>query len=126
MAVPCLDLHQHLGQVAIRGRTTNHGNVRGALENPFAFLLRDAAQHAKDFALLLIFLVVGQAVKDLLLRLVADGAGVVEDQVRFLHGLYLAIALGNERADDFFGVMHVHLAAEGFQVELLVSTVRHR
>jgi hypothetical protein len=26
----------------------------------------------------------------------------------------------HERADDFFGVVHVHLAAEGFQVKGLV------
>jgi len=39
--------------------------------------------------------------------------------------LDLAIALRDERADDFFGVMHVHLATEGFEVERLARTHTH-
>ena len=57
--------------------------------------------------------------KDLLLRLVADGAGVVEDEAGF--GLVgdLGVALMLQRSDDFFRVMGVHLAAEGFDIERL-------
>jgi len=72
----------------------NHGDVRRALENLLAFLLGDAAQHAKDLAFFLEFLVVSEAMKDLLLRFVADGAGVVEDEIGFLDGRNLAIPFG--------------------------------
>ena len=55
--------------------------------------------------------------KDFLLGLIADGAGVVEDEASVFDGRNLAVALGNQSADDFLGVMDVHLAAEGFEVE---------
>ena len=63
--------------------------------------------------------------EDFLLGLVADGAGVVEDEVGLLDRFDLAVALGNERADDLFGVMDVHLAAEGLEVERLVGANGH-
>jgi hypothetical protein len=125
VAVPCLDLHQHLRQVSVRGGTADHGDVRSAIENSFAFLLGDATEHAEDFALFLELLVVGEAMEDLLLCLIADGAGVVEDEIGFFDGRDLAVALGYERADDLLGVMHIHLAAESFEVELLVCAVGH-
>jgi len=60
-----------------------------------------------------------EAVEDFLLGLVADGAGVVEDEagVGLVGGL--GVALVEEGADDFFGVVGVHLAAKGFDVESL-------
>src|ERR1700677_2902321 len=64
--------------------------------------------------------------EDFLFGFVADGAGVVEDEVGLLDGFYLTISLVDERADDFFGVMDVHLAAEGFEVESLVWIPSHR
>jgi hypothetical protein len=81
--VPCFDLHQHLRQIAIRRRSADQRHIRSALENLFAFLLGDAAQDAETFALLLVFLVIGEAVEDFLLGLVADGAGVIEHQSGF-------------------------------------------
>ncbi len=63
--------------------------MRGALENLFAFLLCDAAEHAELFALGQEFFVVGQAMENFLLRFVADGAGVVENQVGLLDRFYL-------------------------------------
>ena len=62
-------------------------------------------------------LVVVEAVEDLLLGLVADGAGVVEDQAGFFFGLDLAIALVQQCANDLFGVMGIHLAPESLKVE---------
>src|SRR6185437_2321253 len=55
----------------------------------------------------------------LLLRFVPDGAGVVEHQPGFFDGLDLAVALGNESADNLLRIVCVHLATEGFQVERL-------
>ena len=94
--------------------------MRGSLENLFAFLLGYAAEHTKLLALGHELLVVRQAVEDFLFGLVADGAGVVQNQVGLLDRLHLAVALVHQRANDLFRVMDVHLAAEGFEVEGLV------
>ena len=50
-AVSAFQLHQHLRQLGIAGRSRYQADVRGALENALAFLLRHATQHAKHFAL---------------------------------------------------------------------------
>jgi len=63
--------------------------------------------------------------EDLLLGFVADGAGVVEDEAGFLLSLDLAVALGQERADDLFRVMDVHLAAKGLNVERFLRALSH-
>ncbi len=63
------------------------------------------------------FFIVVKAVEDLLLGLVADGTGVVENQPGLGFGVHLSVALALKRADDFFRVMGVHLAAEGLKVE---------
>ena len=97
----------------------------GAFENLLAFLLGDATQDAKAFALSFQLLVIRQAMENLLLGFVANRAGVVEDEVRLIHGLNLAVAFRHERADDFFRVMHVHLAAEGFEVKSLAGAHTH-
>jgi hypothetical protein len=70
-------------------------------------------------------LVIVQPVEDFLLSFVADGTGVVENQVGLLDGFYLLVSLVDERADDFFGVMDIHLAAEGFEVESFVGSNGH-
>ncbi len=67
--------------------------------------------------MLLKLFVVVKPVKDFLFRFVANGAGVVKDQMRLFHGLDLAVSLMHQRADDFLGVMHIHLAAESLQVK---------
>ena len=71
-------------------------------------------------------LVVGQAVEDLLLGFVANGAGVVENQPGFFDGGDLAIALGQQCTDDFLGVVHVHLAAKDFEIKGSLSFSPHR
>ncbi len=122
---PCLQLHQHLRQVAVTGRAAYQRHVRCALEDVLAFLLRHTPQHAELLSLLLERLVIGQAVEHLLLCLVADRAGVVQDQARLFHRRHLPVALRNERADDFFGVVDIHLAAECFEVEGLFGGYSH-
>ncbi len=116
-------LGQQLRELSVRRRSADQRNVGRALENLFALLLRDAAQHAKRLALLFILLVIGEPVENFLLGLVADGAGVVENQVGLLDRLHLAIAFLHQRADDLFGVVCIHLAAEGFEVESLLRIV---
>src|SRR5579872_6962012 len=55
--LPCFNLDQHFRQVSIRRRAADQRNIRRALENLFAFLLRYASQHAEALALLIKFLV---------------------------------------------------------------------
>ena len=61
--------------------------------------------------------VVIQAVKDLLLSLVADGAGVVQNQAGVFLVFNLPVTLVLQCANHLFGVMGIHLAAEGFKIE---------
>ena len=123
--LPYFKLRQHFRQVAVAGRSAYERDMRRALKNLFAFLLRHASQHAKLLALGQQLLVVRQPMEDLLLRLVANGAGVVQNQVGLLDRLYLFVSLVHQRANDLFGVMHVHLAAEGFEVKGLVRIGGH-
>src|SRR5262252_620717 len=91
--------------------------MRRFLEDLFALLLGHAAQDGKLLTLRLQFLVVVETMENLLLRLVTNGAGVVEDEVSLFYRIHLAISLAHERTDDFLRVMHVHLAAEGLDVK---------
>src|SRR5215472_6040741 len=99
--------------------------MRGAFENLFAFLLRNAAEHSKLFPLFLQLLEIRQPMKDFLFGFVTDGAGVVQNQISLLDSLHLSIAFLHERADDLFRVMHIHLAAEGFQIKGFLWIPRH-
>ena len=64
------------------------------------FLLRHATQHHETFARSVKLLVVVQAIEDLLFGFVADGAGVVEDQVGSRFRIDLGIAFMAKRAND--------------------------
>src|SRR5215831_1115706 len=121
-----LDLHEHLWQVPVRGRSADHRDVRRPLKNLLAFLLSHAADHAELLALFLELAIVGEAMKDLLLRFVADRACVVEDEPGFLNRWNLPVALLDQSADHLFGVVHIHLAAEGLEVKRLVRGPRHQ
>src|SRR5215469_963566 len=100
--------------------------MRRALKNLLAFLLRDAAEHSELLTLGLQLLEIGQPMEDFLLRLIADRARVVKNQVGLLDCLYLPIAFLDERSHDFFRVVDVHLTPEGFKVEGLLRVPRHR
>jgi hypothetical protein len=100
--------------------------VRRALENLFAFLLRHAPQHAELLSLRLQLLEIGESMEYFLLRFVADRASVVKNQVSLLDGLHLPVSFLHQRSNDFFRVVDVHLAPEGFQVKsLLQISFRH-
>ena len=79
--------------------------------------LRDAAKDAEDLVLHSLAFEVLEAAEDLLFGLIADAARVVEDEPRVFRRRHLCIALGQQSADHLFGVVGIHLAAEGFDVE---------
>jgi hypothetical protein len=117
--LPCFEAGEHVGEIAIGGRAGDERDVGRLVENLFALLLGDAAEDGKLFALSLQLLVLVQAVKDLLFGFVADGTGVVEDQPGVGFILDAGVSLLLQRADDFFGVMGVHLASKGFDIKSL-------
>jgi len=119
--LPCLQANQHFRQFPVRRRSGNHRDIRRALEDSLPFLLRHTAQDNESFTRSMQFLVIVQPIEDFLFRLVADGAGVVQDQVGGSLGIYLGIALMTQSADDFLRVMYVHLAAESLEIKRLVG-----
>src|SRR5579884_797674 len=95
--------------------------MRRLLEYAFALMLGHAAEHAKNFSLPRLPLEISQTGKHLLLGFVADAARIVEDQVSLFGRIYLPVAFRHQRADYLLGVVHIHLAAEGLDVESLGS-----
>jgi hypothetical protein len=61
-------------------------------------------------------------VKDLLLGLIANRAGVVQNQPRIGLILHLRIALMLQRPNHLLGVMGVHLAAKRLNIESFTHT----
>ena len=120
-----LQLHQHLRKLAIRSRPAHQRYIRRPLKNLFPLLLRHASQDAKLFPLRTILLIIREPVKDLLLRLVANRAGVIKDQPRLFHRWNLPIPLLQKRPHHLLGVVRIHLAAEGLKVKRLAGGVRH-
>jgi hypothetical protein len=49
-AIAGFELHQHLGQLGVAGRSGHQADVRRAFEDALAFLLRHASQHAESFS----------------------------------------------------------------------------
>src|SRR5437016_12065574 len=92
-----------------------------ALEDSLAFLLGDASDFGEHLALACGALELVEAVEYLLLGLVADAAGVVQNKSSGFGSLDLAVAAMNESPDDFLGIVRVHLAAEGLDVKRLVG-----
>src|SRR5579862_3253622 len=118
-------LRQHDWQILVRSRSADERDVGGTVENLFAFLLRYAAEHSEFFSLRLQLLVIGQSMKNFLLRLIADRTGVVENQIRRFDRLDLLITFLDERSHDLFRVVNVHLAAESFEIKGLLWNPRH-
>src|SRR5229473_2735933 len=101
----------HRGQ---RRDLAHEVDVRSPLEEPLLLLLRHAAGHPDARAPLgLHHPVAAQRGVELVLGLLADGAGVEEHQVRALGGLRREPAGPEEGLAHAGGVVLVHLAAEG-------------
>src|SRR5262249_37132974 len=96
-----------------------------AFEDLLAFLLRHTAEYSELLTLSLELLEVVETMENFLLSFVPDRTGVVKDQIGRLDGVHLSVALLHECADDFFGVMHVHLATKGFQVKRFLRGGHH-
>ena len=123
-AVSVLDLHQHFRQLRVARRARHQRDMRRLFENLLALLLGDAADHGEGFLLAVRtfsggFLEEVEAIEDFLLGLIANRAGVVDNQLRFLDRGNLRVALVDQSANDFFRVMRIHLATESLDVKRL-------
>src|SRR5260370_42531622 len=95
--------------------------MRGLLEDALAFLLRHTSDDGEYLSFAGSALELVEPVEHFLLGLIADTAGIVENQSGGLGTLDLRIAAMNQRSDDLLGIVGVHLTAEGLDVERLFS-----
>jgi len=107
------------GELVELGWSAEEVDLFHAVEERFAVAFGHAAQDADDEGWVLFFAGFegADAGPDFLFGFVADGAGVVEDDVGGFEGVGKVVAVGTELGLDEFGVERVHLAAEGFKVD---------
>ena len=100
-------------------RAHDEVDPRGPLADQFLILLGHAAEHAHDEVgpLLLLESDAAERRVDLVLGVLADAAGVVEDGVGLAATRRHLPTLPAQRGDNEFAVEHVHLAADGFDPE---------
>ena len=126
---------QHLGQTMVGLRAEHHVHGGRAAHDLGAFGLRNAAGHGNQRLGPLLLAGAGSLAQaahfriDLLCGLLADMAGVKNDEIGLVRIVRRAIALGAEQLAHTLGVIHVHLAAEGLDQNLLAAGgggIRHR
>ena len=114
-------LLQH-GRQAVQGLGAEHQvHVRGAAADGLALLAGYAAAHPDDQARLVLLPVLptAQQGKHFLLSLFPDGAGIEQQQVGIFRHVHRFQAVGlPEHVLHLAGVVLVHLASEGFDVQL--------
>src|SRR3990167_10464420 len=96
--------------------------MRSGLKNLLAFLLPDAPEDAEYLPSGARLAELVQARKNLLRGFFPDATRVVENQVGLLRAFDGPVARLDQRARDFFRVVHVHLASE----RLDEKGLRHR
>lgn len=107
-------------------------DMRSPLKHPLLLLLGHAADHAEDLGRVLIFRPLepsDRAVRLLFCQL-PHAARVEQDRVRLLGVVGEFISLLPQCCDNEFAVQHVHLTADGFDIQFAVvvhySPRRHR
>ncbi len=110
---------EQLGHLRELARADDQVDVRRALEDQLLVLLGHAAQHADDLVrvLLLDVLQPAQGAVDLVLGMLADAAGVEEDRVGAAGAVDQLVARLAQTGHHQLAVEHVHLAADGFDVQ---------
>ena len=97
-------------------------HVRGPVKNQRLIFLGHAAHHADDLPRPAFFAVLQppQLAVDFVLGMLADAARVEQHGVGFADVRRQFVALFAERPHDQFAVQHIHLAADGFDIELKI------
>jgi hypothetical protein len=91
--------------------------MRRFLEDFLSLLLRHASQDSENLSFSGFPLELLQAAEDLLLGLIADAAGVIENQLGGFGRSHLAVSFGQKCANDLLRVVDIHLTPEGLDVE---------
>ena len=100
-------------------RAKNNVYIRCAFDDFSAFLTGDTAAHANFHATRFQVLDAPQIAKYFLLCFFAYGAGIEQNQIGFFGVVSFFVALGSTKhIGHFVGVVLVHLAAKGFDVDL--------
>ena len=126
-AALALRLCQEFRQTVIVLRPDHEVDHRGAAKNFLAFRLGDAAGHGNEHATLGAGRGLAQLAhpaelgKDLLGRLLADVTGIEDDEVGVFRLGGLDEAMRRQDVRHTMGIVDVHLAAVGFDVELAGS-----
>src|SRR5262249_40858505 len=99
--------------------TANDVHVRRSVEDVLLIFLRHAAEDADDLVgvALLVSAEPAESAVDFLLGVLADAAGVEEDDVGLSRLVGQDVALPAQRTDDQLAVEDVHLTADSFDVE---------
>src|SRR5437764_41545 len=110
---------EQLGEAAIAVGPDQQVDVRGALAQALAEVLRHAARYPEPHvgAAPLVARELAEPADDALLGVLADGAGVQEDHVGPIGAGGLPVAVRREMAEHQLGVGDVHLAAVGLDVD---------
>src|SRR5882672_5077801 len=111
------ELREKFRKFAVAGGAADEIDPRRTVKYFLAFLLRDAAEDTDFFRLAGHFTKLAEARKHFLCGFFADAAGVVENERCGFDGINLAVTAGEQDSGYFFGVVVIHLAAEGFEVE---------
>ncbi len=114
-----LDLRDQLGQAGKLARAANDIDMRRPPADQLLVLLRHAAQHAHNLARmpLLVSAQPAQRAINLVLGMLTDAAGVEQNDIGLGGLMDQLIALPAQTSHDQLAVEHVHLAADGFDVE---------
>ncbi len=102
-------------------RTDDQIDVRRTIEDQPLVLLGHAAQDADDLfgMTLLVAPELAQGAVDLVLGVLPHAAGIEQDRVGLLDGIDQLVAVLPEAGHDHFAVQHIHLAADGLDVEVM-------
>ena len=116
------ELHQHFGQFGVAGRAGDqtHMGARSKIFSPSCCATQPRRRKPYPCRIALETL---QAIEDLLFGFITNAAGVVENVLRGFERLDLGIAFVEQRADDLFRIMGIHLAAESLDVKVFSTGV---
>ena len=117
------DQLRHLVQLAW---TYDQIDVRGPPENQSLIFLSHAAQHADDLVRMMLLGVLepAQGAVDLVFGMLPDTAGIEQDRIGVARVVGQLVAVFAQAGHDKLAVEHVHLAADGFDVEFLGHSCR--
>ena len=121
-ALAAANFVEQIGDRVQLARTDDQIDVRCSFENDLLVLLGHAAHHADHFVRVTLFRFadLAQRAVDLFLGVLAHAAGVEQHAIGFLRRIDDGVAVTFQVSDHHFAVQHVHLAADGLDVDAFI------